>query len=870
MSQINEKAVPELLAPAGSRDALVAAISSGADAVYLGGKRFGARKYAANFSDKELEGAIEYAHARDVKVYVTVNTLVRDAELEAVGRHLVHLYEMGADAVLIQDHGTASIAREVVPEMELHASTQMTIHNLEGARMAKQAGLSRVVPARELTIPEIERLAREGGMGIEVFVHGALCYCYSGQCLMSSLIGGRSGNRGACAQPCRKQYKLVKGQMDEHGRPVQLTTTPLKDRYLLSTRDLCLYENLEELVGTGIAALKIEGRMKSPEYVATVTRVYRRALDSLARGEFNPGPEDIRELYLAFNREFTRGYTFGASGKEFMGHDRPGNRGLRVGQVSIYDTRRHGAVIELDGSVSPEEGDGLEFRPVGEGQGFGLVARGVEVRGDAIFIPSKRKAEPGMPVYITRRKTLHAEAARAYRSPSPVRRIPVSLTIFLDDQNVPILEGLATTRRNGSVRATHKGNFHFDEAATKPLTTEQIKIQLSRTGSTQFEIVDIQVDYPGGLFAPIARLNELRRGLLEKLEKAMLDGPRPNNSSVQRSIEAMNALVRRELAPSLRYVCDVPASAPPLLTMYINSIETAEAASRAGVDRVYLEPALRPAPPSNEVAFRFKDQTVSALKAARSIAGEAQLYWMLPRILRGKTASVIEPVVRELDGVIDGICLGDVGMALYLAGEGAANLPLHGSSSLNLWNHRALHSFAGIFDSVTASPELSGKDLRTLASIATRMPGALGLEVLVQGNVEVMLTEDCIPTSILGPGAAIQSGESWGLRDSRKRVFPIHVDGERRTHVLNAVELCLVDSIPAIMQMGISSVAIDARYRTPLYVEKMARLYKLALAQAVREPPPSRKELLALKEEAKALSLGGITAGHYRRGLAED
>ena len=216
--------LPELLAPAGSPEALIAALAAGADAVYLSGKRFGARKFAANFDEPALEKAIDYAHLRGAKVYVTVNTLIRDDELFDVAKYLLRLYEMGTDAVLIQDLGVAALARQLVPDLELHASTQMTIHNREGAVFAARIGFKRVVLAREVTLDEIKEMENElkaSGPGLEIFVHGALCYCYSGQCLLSSAIGGRSGNRGMCAQPCRKPYVLLRGEKDEYGRSIQ-------------------------------------------------------------------------------------------------------------------------------------------------------------------------------------------------------------------------------------------------------------------------------------------------------------------------------------------------------------------------------------------------------------------------------------------------------------------------------------------------------------------------------------------------------------------------------------------------------------------------------------------------------------------------
>ena len=284
--------VPELLAPAGSPEALKAAVAAGADAVYLGGKAFGARRYAANFDRAELSQAILYAHKNGVKVYVTVNTLATDDELPGIAEYLTFLSEIGVDAVLVQDQGILSIAREAVPDLPLHASTQMTIHNTAGIRFAAEHGISRVVLARELPLEDITAIgevAKEYGIELEVFCHGAICYAYSGQCLLSSVIGGRSGNRGMCAQPCRMQYSLG-GRMDD---------------YPLSLKDNCLVSRLEELEEAGVACIKIEGRMKRPEYTAIVTGIYAKAL----REHRQPSAEEMELLEKAFSRNgFTQGY----------------------------------------------------------------------------------------------------------------------------------------------------------------------------------------------------------------------------------------------------------------------------------------------------------------------------------------------------------------------------------------------------------------------------------------------------------------------------------------------------------------------------------------------------------------------------------
>ncbi|MCU0631244.1 MAG: U32 family peptidase, partial [Methanoregulaceae archaeon] len=309
-----KRRLPELLAPAGSPEAFRAAVAAGADAVYLSGKRFGARKFARNFTDDELKDAIDFAHRRDVRVYVTINTLIHDRELDDVLEYLLWLYSIGTDAVLLQDTGIAALARHIVPLLPLHASTQMTIHSTAGVEWAARQGFSRVVLARELTIEEIEEIylmTAESEIGLEVFAHGALCYCYSGQCLLSSVIGGRSGNRGMCAQPCRKPYSVITADTDDYGRPSVIRELPSTDRYPLSPKDLCTYEHLSRLVKSPIISLKIEGRMKSAEYVAMVVSTYRKALDAFQEGRSVASKDAVQDLSRVFNRGLTEGYLFG-------------------------------------------------------------------------------------------------------------------------------------------------------------------------------------------------------------------------------------------------------------------------------------------------------------------------------------------------------------------------------------------------------------------------------------------------------------------------------------------------------------------------------------------------------------------------------
>ncbi len=324
----------ELLAPAGSFDSLKAAVAAGADAIYMGGSRFGARAYAKNAAGEEMVEAIRYAHLHGCRLYMTVNTLFKDKELDELCSYMKPYYEAGLDGVIVQDLGALQVMKREFSGMELHASTQMTVTSVYSARMLKEMGCCRVVPARELSLEEISRIYKETGMDIETFVHGALCYCYSGQCLMSSLIGGRSGNRGRCAQPCRLPYRVWEG-----GKAEGKSLNKENQKFVLSLKDLCTLDILPEILEAGVYSLKIEGRMKSPRYTAGVVRIYRKYLDlyeNYGKEGYYVDPEDKKELLDLFDRGgFTSGYYEKHNGKDMVAlKEKPE---FREGNQKLFD-----------------------------------------------------------------------------------------------------------------------------------------------------------------------------------------------------------------------------------------------------------------------------------------------------------------------------------------------------------------------------------------------------------------------------------------------------------------------------------------------------------------------------------------------------
>ena len=536
----------ELLAPVGGKPHLIAAINSGADAVYMGGMAFNARIFAENFSDDELPDAIKYAHAHGVKVYITMNTLVSDDELARAFEYCNYVYGLGVDGLIVQDLGLIRLLSKYLPDLPIHLSTQATLYNKEGLASAAKLGISRVVPARELSIDEIRALTEKASsmeppMEVEVFVHGALCMCYSGQCQMSRVLGagsGRTGNRGTCAQPCRQGYT------DDSGRTY----------YALSPKDLCLINCIPELASAGVSSLKIEGRIKSPEYVATVTRIYRKYLDLYYRLEREHGAEEAASLYKVeerdmmdlrqiFNRgDFTEGYIHGNPGEELLSGASPKNQGIYLGKVvAVIDSEnkvserdeksavrgalRRGKVlacIELSGSaiekgISISSGDGLEFRsdekeylvdsPVG-----GVTTYVKDIGGDCFITGDFEKGMMlGDLVFKVRDSSLVETALDA-----PEKKLPVTMQFTAREGQFPqlIMNDIGV---NHSVEIT--SDYRTEHAHKVATDAERIEDSLRRLGDTTYTPgltgIDIQID--DDIMVPLSVVNKMRRDAADDL-----------------------------------------------------------------------------------------------------------------------------------------------------------------------------------------------------------------------------------------------------------------------------------------------------------------------------------------------------------------
>lgn len=484
--------LPELLCPSGDEAALRAAVDSGANAVYLGYRAFGARASATNFDAEALEAAVRYAHLYHVRVYVTVNTLVKPDEMQDLRAALGEIASTGADAAIVQDLGVADLVRREFPVLALHASTQMAICNAEGARLARTLGFSRVVLARECGLEDVRAVA-ETGIETEVFVHGALCTAVSGRCLMSSMSGGRSGNRGRCAQPCRQGFRL-----DGMRGP------------LLSLRDLCLLDDLPVLCASGAHSLKVEGRLKSPEYVAVVTSVYRRALDAVARGDFRPDPAQREQLLQIFNRGgFTRGHILGAEDADLVTPDRVSHEGLPLGRVQTV--KGHLAALHVDRAL--HDGDSLQLRGAGESYDLRYSGPDIPAGGTAsLRLRPDTEARPGMQAA----RLADARQLDQARAHAP-RLIPVSMAA-----RFALGEPMTLALTDGEVSVTAAGPV-VEAARSRASTEADARRQLDKLGGTPFTLEDgarLQLLMDEGIFLPVSALNALRRDGVERLIQA--------------------------------------------------------------------------------------------------------------------------------------------------------------------------------------------------------------------------------------------------------------------------------------------------------------------------------------------------------------
>ena len=542
----------ELLIPVGSMDSLIVALKSGADAVYLGGKRFGARAYASNFDEEEMVRAIKLCHLYGVKIYVTVNTLIYESEMKDALSYLRFLHENGVDAVIIQDIGLISAARKYLPNLEIHASTQVHNTNQDGIKLLEDLGVSRVVFARELSVNQINNINTK--MEKEAFIHGALCICYSGECLFSSMIMGRSGNRGECAQMCRLPFKLLRND----------TVLETNGDYLLSTKELNSSYDFKSILDSDILSLKVEGRMKSPEYVGCVTSLYRDLLDKYYRGEeLIPNKEIYNDLKVIFNREYTKGFINNASDLDVMNFKSSNHLGVHLGKVVDVDKKY--IYVKLDQDLN--QGDGIRFNRINEGmianfimdRRTNLINKGE--KNQVVLFDNKFRVKVGDTV----NKTQDVLVIDKYRN--------IDYKKILIDVDFKVLEDSKLyIKVSDGVNVVEKTYSEAQIAKSAPMTKERIEEQLSKLGGTPFKINNINIDLPDNLFIVIKDLNELRRLAIDEL--------------IELRSNAKKEVIINELVDSTNTLNN---SDTYKISVLARTEEQAHIAIELGVDRLYFD-----------------------------------------------------------------------------------------------------------------------------------------------------------------------------------------------------------------------------------------------------------------------------------------
>ncbi len=789
--------IPELLAPVGSMDHLKVAINAGASSVYLSGKDYGARRYADNFTLDEIDEAINIAHLHNVKVYVTVNTLIKENELEDVINYLSKLYSIGADAVLIQDLGLVDLINKYIPKLKVHASTQMTCENQLKLNYIESKGIKRIVLPREMRKDEIAQIKTD--MELEIFAHGALCYSYSGQCLMSSFKGGRSGNRGTCAQPCRQKYK-IEGLK--------------KEDYYLSPCDLSLFNQLKEIAELNISCIKIEGRMRNKEYLAIVISNYRKALNKLKSGK----KIKSEEISLVFNRGFTEGQFSHQSQRSI----RAGHVGLEIGNV--IDAHKNQIAIKLNDSLKsiPEKGDGLLI--VKKNNDYGLeISQNPIITTENHFKKGKNKQIKDLNrnnrvlivkkvwqnrknnfnlndgiVYLTKRNKLSKKVKEIENNGNSFVKSKLILTFSIKNK-FPILKGRLTLANRKEIVREVRGNSPFEKPLKKSVDADTIKRQLLKTDSYPYEITQININYDGTLFIPISKINELRRNLFESLK-----------SEVISSYKHKYKKIKLEKTADINYGNNVNMS------YYTNKLEDLENIS--GVERVYIE-----IPNDNtSLDMKFKGKynlnyMINFLKRACEISYDKdyELIWKWPDIAHDKLIRTLNKVRGILKKMHYNIPI----MSNAFNGE-------YGPYSMNITNSETINSLKN-YKILTLSPELNKKDYE---DIITNCETPDKIEILVQGSVELMKSR----YSLLNVNE-LRKKYNNNMVDRKGNVYPVFKSiSNEEIIIFNDSELSLLGEINYLKSIGYTHFSIDGRFKDKNHY-KIIDIYKEALNGNINE-----------------------------------
>ena len=798
----------EILSPAGSYAAFEAALKAGADAVYIGGSRFGARAYAENFAEEELIRAIREAHFYGRKLYLTVNTLLKEDEIDSLYDYLAPFYENGLDAVIVQDMGVVEYIRRYFPDLDIHASTQMTITGALGAQFVESQGITRVVPARELSLEEIRRIRQETDLEIECFVHGALCYCYSGQCLLSSMIGGRSGNRGQCAQPCRLPYTFNE-----------------KKKYFLSPKDICTLEIIPDLIEAGIDSFKIEGRMKKPEYVAGVTSLYRKYTDmylNTGREGFSVLPEDRQMLMDLYNRGgSSTGYFQTRNGKEMMSLDRPNHAGVPAVKVQYQKGREVHARTVTDLNA----GDVLEITGGKNNYTLGKAVK----KGESItFLVQKQiRLTKGMLLNRIRNESLLQHIDTDIIGKKLQRPAVGSFTAKIGSPAVLLVS-------SGKASFQAATDEPVQAAQSRPMDKERICSQLRKTGNSEFHFRELTVEMDENIFIPVQQLNLLRRSALEGLKEKLLSGYlRKSESPLSESGSETSRSGSESRVPSL--------------SIYAESVDQLSAAASCITElhtfpaRIYLGTDIQ----SELMNENGKEQISKILSLFRK--NKAEIVIAMPHILRSTEREVTETLLNASDALSpDGILIRNCEELQLLKERGFDkkiildhNLYVFNRYAKKFWHNLGISEF-------TAPLELNADELSRLC--------LNDCEMEIYGRAPVMVSAQCLfKTS----GKCTKRSEISCLKDRYSSIFPVRAYCDFCYNVIyNDRPTCLADDMNEIRRLNPALLRIRFSTETPDEVKEI-------LATVPNHFRDSTNTSGSMHYDQRS----EFTQGHFRKGI---
>jgi putative protease len=839
---MTHRSKPELLAPAGTLEAVRAAVANGADAVYLGAQRWNARDEGAQLSLDEVEEACRIAHERGRRIYLTLNILLKPNELTDALLFLADAVERGIDAVIVQDLGLVRLIQRLFPAVEIHGSTQMTVHDESGARVMRELGVERVVLARENTLDDVRAIrAAVPELGLETFIHGALCISYSGQCYMSGMISERSANRGSCAQSCRKDYVLTEVEGSRE----------LDRGYLISAKDLGAYPHLGDIADAGVGCLKIEGRKKRAEYVATVTRAYRDWLDGTARGDFvPPSEEEVQPLVQIFSRGFTGGMYGGRVGREYVTRTQPDNRGRPIGRVTGWE--RGELLVELREPVTP--GDGLGFEPT---EGLGGAATGFQVQSVRTLstrgglhrqaIATRSRIPAGWRVVRTSDAALLERARASYAALSTAPRNRKSrLDVRLFGSPGAQLEGVFAA--DGET-VTVRSELQLAPASKRALDREVLRDQLGRLGETPFVLGEVDVaGLDSGLFLPVSELNRLRQQAADELMLRRDWAREARDAELRGRVEEAVADVAEPGSPA-------PDASTPLvaatgvygLAAEVWTLEDAETAADAGATEIVFDPFLRhPTPPAARL-LALRDRL-----AERGVA------------LRLRTPTILRPADRRLADrwlALDlPVLSGHLGLVAELARAGR---DVSADYALNVFNqHTAAEVFRLGARRATLSVELTADEM---AEVVAPFGGGRDFEVVLYGRPEGMTIEHCVlsaafdrePTTCRD--LCVKAHTNVAITDPAGYTFPVATDFACRNRLLHSRPVDGAEFLPRLWAAGLRSYRLLFNVANEPVAEVVARYRGMleALDRGARPELGGVRELLG----------GAFTRGHFARAV---